>query len=266
MQKLQPALQQMLLPEESVLFIARCQSPLSALEQLTAAAWTAMLAAAAIVVTSSRILFIPVKRDGTWRESVRSVKWGDVTDVKAKGWLSASLAFTLRNGSKLTYTRLRKADAKKLASIAPALLQAASGEISADQGVVQLCPDCRANLVPQVYSCKGCALTFKNEKSMILRSIFLPAGGYFYTGHPLIALIPAIVEVFLLLEIVLIVLGGLKSPQAVAGLIGVLVYFAIVWAIESIVTIFHCRRYIREFIPEKRDPSRQQALGAMAGK
>ena len=43
-----------------------------------------------------------------------------------------------------------------------------------------------------------------------------------------------------------------------------LLVLAVFWGIETAITILHCRRYIREFIPEKRDPSR--ALAAkMAG-
>ncbi len=73
LQKLVPALQRVLLPTETVLYIAQARSPLTTVEQLTAAWWTALLAASAIVITNKRILFFPVKRDGSWRESVRTV-------------------------------------------------------------------------------------------------------------------------------------------------------------------------------------------------
>lgn len=91
---------------------------------------------------------------------------------------------------------------------------------------------------------------------MVLRSIFLPGGGYFYTGHPLIAIVPAIVEGLFLLEILLILLAGLASPNAVPNLFAALLLLSIFWALETGVTVLHCRRYIREFIPEKRDPAR----------
>ena len=91
---------------------------------------------------------------------------------------------------------------------------------------------------------------------MVLHSVFLPGGGYFYTGHPLIAIIPAIVEAFLVLEILLILVAGLASPKAVPNLLNGLLILGIFWALETGVTILHCRRYIRDFIPEKRDPAR----------
>ena len=49
---------------------------------------------------------------------------------------------------------------------------------------------------------------------------------------------------------------GVKSPQAMHRAVSVLILLGLVWAVETAVTILHCRRYIRDFIPEKRDPRR----------
>ena len=256
LQKLLPALRQVLLPTETVLYIAQARSPLTTLEQLTAAWWTALLAASAIVITNKRILFFPVKRDGSWRESVRAVQWGDLEEVKPKGLLVRNITFQSKNGIKTTYTNFRRADAKKIAAIATALLPAASGESTATHGGVQLCPDCCHVLTPGQYSCSGCGLTFKNEKSMVIRSIVLPGGGYFYTGHPVVAMLPAVVEAILALEIVVLLFAGLASPQAMPNILSTLLLLGLFWAFETAVTILHCRRYIREYIPEKRDLAR----------
>jgi hypothetical protein len=91
--KLHPALQRMLLPDEAVFYIMPARSPLGTLEQLTAAWWTATLAACAIVMTNKRILFFPVKRDGSWRESVRATQWGDLEEVKPHGLLVRIISF-----------------------------------------------------------------------------------------------------------------------------------------------------------------------------
>lgn len=256
LQKLCPALQRILQPGEAVLYAMPARSPLSVIEQLTAAWWTALLAACVIVVTNKRILFFPVKRDGSWRESVRAVSWGDVEEIKPKGLLVRNVSFKFKNGTKATYTNVRRVDAKKLSAIATAAIPGASGEQTAAHGFVRLCPDCCGVLTEGQYSCPACGLIFKNEKTMVLRSIFLPGGGYFYTKHPLIAIPPAIVEAFLVLEILVILSSGLRSPKAVPGLFGALLFLVIFWGLETGVTILHCRRYIREFIPEKRDPTR----------
>ena len=265
LRKLGPALLRLLLPDEAVLYVMPARSPLSVVEQLTAASWTALLAACAIVITNKRILFFPVKRDGSWRESVRSVYWGDLEKIKAKGWLVRNVSFKFKNGAKVTYTNFRRADAKKLTAIAAALIPSASGEQTSAHGPVQLCPDCRETLTEAQYACPSCGLSFKNEKTMIFRSIVLPGGGYFYTGHPLIAIVPAVVEAFLVLEILLVLRAGFTSPKAVPEFIHVLLILAVFWALETGITILHCRRYIREFIPEKRDPARmpQKAMPKM---
>jgi hypothetical protein len=182
--KLVPALQRVLQPDETVLFVTQAHCPLSLLEQLTAAWWTHYHARSVVVLTNQRILFFPIKSDDTWKESVRSAQWGDVVEVKPKGWLTRNVTFVFRNGSQVTYTNFRRADAKKLAGIVASIQLAGAGDQSASQGLTQLCPDCRNVLTPGVYSCSHCGLVFKNEKSMIMSSIFLPGGGYFYTGHP----------------------------------------------------------------------------------
>ena len=264
--KLVPALQRVLQPDETVFFITQARSPLAFLEQLTAAWWTAYHARSVVVLTNQRILFFPIKGDDTWKESVRSAPWGDVVEVKPKGWIARNVTFTFRNGSQVTYTNLRRADAKKLAGIVASIQLAGAGDQSASQGLTQLCPDCRNVLTPGVYSCSHCGLVFKNEKSMILRSIFLPGGGYFYTGHPLVALIPALVEGFLILELMLLVAVAANKPELWSKVLSVFLFLAIVWVLETAVTILHGRRYIREYIPEKRDPTRSHAVAASAGK
>ena len=101
---------------------------------------------------------------------------------------------------------------------------------------------------------------------MVTRSILLPGGGYFYTGHPLVAMTPAIVEGLLVLDILAFLFNGLASPKAMPNILSALVLLGLFWAIETAVTILHCRRYVREYIPEKRDPARpHQNLASKVG-
>jgi hypothetical protein len=252
LEKLRPALERVLLPEETVFYIARARTPLNTLEQVTAGWWTYVLAAASVVVTNKRILFFPVKTDGSWKESVRSAQWGDLSEVKIRGWITPGMIFQYRNGTKEIYSGFRSGEAKKISAIAAAMVVSGAGEQSAAQAAVQLCPDCRSVLTPRVYSCAGCGLVFKNEKSMIWRSIFLPAGGYFYTGHPVIAILPALVEAYFLVAVAMLIIQGAASGRGRGDLVAVMVFLGFIWAVETAVTILHCRRYIREYIPEKR--------------
>ena len=98
-----------------------------------------MLASAAIVFTNQRILFFPVKTDGSWKESVRTALWGDVAEVKSNGFVTRNLGFTYRNGQKETYLGFRPGDAKKIALIARTLIPVSAGETSVTHGAVQVC-------------------------------------------------------------------------------------------------------------------------------
>lgn len=250
-----PALKRILRAEETVLHAMPARSPLSAPEQLTATLWTAMLTACAMVVTNQRILFFPVKRNGTWRESTRAVAWGDLQEVQPMGFLVKNVRFSTRDGAKFTFMNIRSADAKKLSAISKAFLPAAAGEQTSAPGMVQLCPDCCTVLTPGNYQCANCRLIFKNEKTMIARSIFLPGGGYFYTGHPLVAIPPAIVETILLVEVFVLLLARIASRNAAPQLWNNLLILGVFWALETGVTILHCRRFVREFIPVRRTPA-----------
>jgi hypothetical protein len=66
-------------------------------------------------------------------------------------------------------------------------------------------------------------------------------------------------------QAVFILLTELASPKAGPELVNALLILGIFWALETGITILHCRRYIRKFIPEKRDPARapQKALAKM---
>lgn len=266
LQKLYPALQKILLPGETVLTAMPARSPLSTIEQLMASAWISFLTLCAVVVTNKRILFLPTKRDGSWKESVHAVNWGDVQQVRKSSFLVSNVCLIFKNGSKVLYRQFRRQDARKFVEIASTLIPAASGEQTATRGIVQLCPDCCGLLTAGQYSCPACGLTFKNEKTMILLSILLPAGGYFYTGHPLVAILPAIAEGLLLLDILTLLAAGLSSHRMPPNLLASLVAFALVWAFETAVTILHCRRYIREFIPDRRAASTvTQGISAAKG-
>jgi hypothetical protein len=164
--------------------------------------------------------------------------------------------FRFKNSSKIANSHFRRADAKKLAAIA--LLPAASAEQTAAPAMVQLCPDCCNVLTPGQYGCRFCGLIFKNERSMVLGSILLPGGGYFYTGHPLVAILPAIAEGLLSLDVLVRLISLMATRTASPDLAGVVTGLLVVWALETSVTIPHCRRYVRDFIPEKRDPMRSQ--------
>ena len=260
-EKLQQPLSKFLEPDEAVFYVARCQAPASAFEQMAFGWYTYRVTAALLVFTNRRILHFVVKADGTWKESIRSANWGDLEMVQVKGWLSPVLELTCRDGKKQKYWGVRRDDSKVIKLLAQVLLLGSKSEMTSAQQMTQLCPQCKAALSPGIYRCNECRLVFKDEATLVKRSLLIPGGGYFYTGNVFLGIGDAIAEVYLLLLTLVwvpIALGVVVEPvepgeepfTAAAAWI-LVVFFGGLLAIEKWATIHHCRRFIREYIPIK---------------
>jgi hypothetical protein len=270
--RLGPALQRILAADETVLYAARMQAPVSLVEQLTMGWYLYRVSAATLIFTNRRIIQLLVDGGGRWKGNLRAVAWGDVAEAGVKGRLSPVLWLKYRNGKKDKYWRLKHADAKKIRVLAATLLPASSGESTAAQGMVALCPDCLAPLTEKVYVCGGCGLVFKDERALVKRSLLIPGCGYLYTGHTFLAITDLIAEVFLMFEVIVCALAAYgtwgKPPTKPGtatggGFLGSALIFLAVLAFEKLVTIHHGRRFIGEFISTgQKDSMRTQATAA----
>lgn len=261
-EKLQEILRKMLAEDEVVLYVARCQAPVSAFEQMTLGWYIYYATGAVLVFTNRRVLHFLVKSNGDWKKVLRAVSWGDVEQAKVKGWLSRTFELKYRDGKKETYWKLRGDDARKINMLIPAILAAGSVESSAAQSMVSLCPGCLAQLTPQVYQCANCRAAFKDEKTMVRRSLIIPGGGYFYIGAWFLGIGDFLVEAYLLVIVLIFLVvaaGGMTDPFVESGeapatggaaLIAAILV-GIILAVEKWLTIHHCRRFIREFIPSE---------------
>jgi hypothetical protein len=267
LENLQEPLSKLLEPEEAILYVAIGQAPASTLEQLTLRLYVYNVTTTALVFTNRRMLQFLLKPKSfvsrarwPWRRCLRSVSWGDVVETKVTaGWLDRRIALKYRDGKKETYLGLRRDDAKKIKLLLEVLLPASTGEATAAQGIVSLCPECRAMLTPGVYQCGQCRLAFKDETTMVRRALLIPGGGFFYTGQLLLGVSYFIVEAILLAVIVIWGLAALgivklpaepgETPATPGAALFVSVFILLILALEKLVTIHHCRRFIRQFIP-----------------
>ncbi|HEV8525094.1 MAG TPA: hypothetical protein VGQ71_11380 [Terriglobales bacterium] len=273
---LESPLRRLLEADEVVLYAARAHAPVSGFEQVTFGWYIHNLTATTLVLTNRRLLIFGVKHDGTWKRHLRSVRWGDLAEAKVSGWLNRMLTLTYRQGKPHKYWGLRSDDAKKLRVLLAALLPASAGEVSEARTLVSLCPDCFGTLTQSVYNCNQCGLVFKDEKTLVRRSLLIPGGGYFYVGMLLLGVCDFVVEAMLTIWLALSVLTvlGLHTMQDEAGktmdqgsvLVG-LIFVAVIFAVEKWMTIHHCRRFVREFIPTdaKRAPQYEIGRPASAG-
>lgn len=214
-----------------------------------------------MVLTNRRLLHLTVGWRGHWKRMLRAVPWGDVDEANVSGWLGKNLNLKYKSGKKEKYWKLSRMDGNKIKLVLEAIFSAGGHESTSAQETVSLCPQCRSALTPRVYDCPKCAFTFKDEKTMVRRSWWIPGGGYFYAGHWFLGLGDFLVEAYVLFLAVLcallasgIIVDEPSNPGDapftggpawfVAGLLGALL------VVEKLLTIHHCRRFVRNFIPK----------------
>ena len=244
-----PLLKQFLEPGEIILLVMRGCSPMTTMEQVTSGSMIYYIKRCTLVVTDRRILHFPSMRDFSPRPSIAQIRYGDVEEIKPSVFLGR---FTVKYRSAVRETFLRVKQAAKLKSILPTLTSA--GHKPTSIGVRQhLCPKCSAVLTPGVYSCFSCKLEFKNEQRARNISILYPGGGYFYTDHPFVGTVNAIIETGL---IAMVVLGFLNmrsgAPDPADGWFQVM-FFGSMILLEKLYSMYHAKHYVKEYLPVEKE-------------
>ena len=249
LQKIAPLMKQFLQPQEEIMRLSTACSPMSAVEQVTTGWVIYYIKRCVLVFTNLRILHIPAKSDYTPKQSIAEVWYGDIQKYKVGGFLGRRLSLTYKNCKKteMFYYIPSKED-KKLKVLLPTLI--ASGRFSESGRRRHLCPRCTAPLQEKVFKCTACHLSFKDKRQALLRSLLIPGGGYFYTGHPILGIFDAIVEMILLL----LLLGAILDLTTTGGeeALAATIVLAVILFVEKILTYYHASHYLAEYIPTER--------------
>ncbi len=257
---LRDVLPSVLEPSEAVLYVIKvCQAPISALEQFFLGWQAYRVTSTRLVFTNLRLLHFGMDSGGKWNRTLKSVRWGDVRQAKLKGWLNRLLELRYANGKKERYWRLKRKDSQKAKAVVAAVLPLSQGEATAAQGFQSLCPNCRATLAAGNYQCAGCGLKFKDEKTLMRRTLLIPGGGYLYAGMTLIGVLAFLTEGALTLGVIYFLLAamGLMGPQraengqpvAPKELLGFTLVLVVILALNKALEYIHSRRVIQSFIP-----------------
>ncbi|MDH3806926.1 MAG: hypothetical protein OEU90_15850, partial [Gammaproteobacteria bacterium] len=94
--------------------------------------------------------------------------------------------------------------------------------------------------------CPGCGKEFKSRAKARNLSLWLPGGGYFYTGHPYLGVIDAVIELLFLVIIIGSLIPTSISPNGDLALAAVFVVFL---AIEKAITVYHANHFVKEYLP-----------------
>ncbi len=259
--ELREPLSRLLEPDEVILYVAPGQSPATWVEQYVFGWYIMYLTRTALVLTNRRLLRLFTDHKSRWRHAAKAARWGDVKQARVPGFLlPRTLRMAYADGGKEVYWGLGISDARKIRLLVESLVQASAGETPGTAGIQSLCPSCAAALSPRVYQCARCRLQFKDESTLVRRSLWIPGGGYFYTGNVYLGIVDGMVELALIALLALslwsAVAGGVVPPLEGAPAEPVspwvhLGFIACLLAVEKLGTVHHCRRFVRDFIPAR---------------
>jgi len=249
--------------DETVLYVVKtCQAPMGSLEQFLLG-WNAYrVSATRLVFTNLRLLHFGMESDKKWRRTVKAVRWGDITEAKVKGWLNRKLQLRYANGMKESYWRLQRKDSLKIKAILDAVIPQSRGQATPAQGFQSICPDCRAVLTPGKYECASCGLRFKDEKTLLTRTLLIPGGGYMYASMTLLGVLNFFTEGLFTVAAIfwILMMVGIIAPERDADgrvmqsgeTLTVALFFLLLVGSHKALEYVHGRRAIRTFLPWKK--------------
>ena len=216
---LQEPLRKILLPEEVVLYLGRGQLMPEGPERYMLGAPYRILARTGLILTNRRLLCVSMGWEGRWHRNLRYACWGDVEAFNITGRIRGRLLLKYRNGNSETYWHIPKLAAEKLQIILDAVLAAPGEEVSVALGMANFCPQCLAQLTPEIYICPNCRVKFKNERGVLLHALLIPGGGYFYAGLNLLGIAHAFIDVGILASVIVWILAamGRVRPPPMPG-------------------------------------------------
>lgn len=240
--KFVPFLKPLLEQNEEVLLAVQATSPTSFLEQWTTGWVLYYLKRCVLIFTNRRIFHFPTKHNYAPKYSISQIRYGDIEEFKLSGFLGRALRMRYRSGKKENFSNIKSREFRKLKTLEPLFVKSQLSHVGERHF---LCPKCAGPLLGDLYTCPNCHLEFKNMKDAIRLSLFCPGGGYFYTRHYLLGVLDAITEGVLLLDLVACLYHALSLMESW----GSVLFVAILLFIEKLITIYHAKHCINEYIP-----------------
>jgi hypothetical protein len=242
-------LQHLLEQGEEILLAARGASPFTMVEQLTTGAWIYYIKRCIIVLTDRRVLHLPSNYRFKPRDSVAQIRFQDIESFKGK----RRVTFRYKNGTKEIFSQIK--NGKRLVQLLKGLVTTSSTS-SQFGGRQHLCPRCVAPLAKDQFTCPRCRFEFKEPGTAKLYSVFLPGGGYFYTRHPWLGLGDAITELVLIFFTFVFILEYFMSAERDISLLYLGLFFGAILTVEKLITIYHAKHFIKEYIPVEKSFNR----------
>jgi hypothetical protein len=233
-------------PDERVTCVTTAHSPMTILEQWLMGWAIFFLKRCLLVFTNKRVLHIATKTNYSYRNSIAQIMYADCISIAIKG---RTLVVKYKNDKREKFYHVAGNERKKIKLFLKTI--SSEGQQSTAQERTHLCPRCTEELVKDRYTCPTCELRFKNKAEARKISVIYPGGGYFYTRHPILGLSDAFVELILMTLIITSLIDAIRGTED-SGF-SVVIFLAIVLAIEKAITVHDSNKFINEYIPIEKE-------------
>ena len=244
---LEPKLDEMLHPDEEVLYVAKGVQQ-SVLESLfMGAMWAAMLNQTVFVLTNLRVIMMRTKSNGTPLHQFWVIYYSEIEQLKSS-W-SGAITLRLADGGKRTFGGIPKAERKTMTAVfEEALAEYEQQGFSPDttQSLETLCCECYEIVPHQEYDCPSCDATFWKPGQLALRSLMIPSWGDFLMKHYMFAIFEVMGYSFGLFIVLALIFG--PNPPPVGEIAIILVgFFAFAHVMDFLITYIVAKKglYLR---------------------
>lgn len=244
LEKLALILPKIISKDEIIYIVCNAVAPMPFFEQFSMGWYIYKIKKSVLIFTDKKIIHVYVDQKGQSKDMIRYINYSDLEKYTAAGgaFSGRSLTIIYKNKKKETFTGLKEDSRKIQILLDNYALKAAALPPTKYMGAYHVCPNCALPLEDNVYKCAGCQQLFKDNKTMIKWSIFMPGGGYLYTGHLFLFFFDFLAEALLLYLFIISLLGMDWSSTLIFGIF----LFA-----EKVFTIHHCQIMIKSYIPIK---------------
>ena len=191
--QVEPTLQEMLLPKEEVLYVAKGVQYSFAESYFMGALWANMLNQTVFVLTNLRLLMLRSKSNGKPTHTFWVIYYSEIAEFKPT-WTGV-LKLKMRDGKRCTFTGFSKLDRKAMPTLFQDTLdryRQQGFEPTVSQSRENLCSHCFKIVSKDVYVCRHCGADYWTPKELALRSLIFPSWGDFCMKHYGIAIMELI--------------------------------------------------------------------------
>jgi hypothetical protein len=221
----QPMLDRVLEPDETVLHVAPVIHNPRLLDLFGFGAWYVYFFRAALVLTDRRAVEILLKKPDRAGTRIFSYSWAQARELKLK-W--GTLTLKPAQGRTQKWKIIERGDRKLLALLLPKIQQQLlPGDIHAPRPVpLWHCPECGAASPKHPDQCAHCGVRFKSRGLAAVLAVAFPGGGLLYAGHPILATLDFFGEVLLFIFVAVSFLIA-TGPEEIGGvvLLGAFLFF-----------------------------------------